>query len=124
MSLLKKLRPSVCGLLVLLKRELDSEGPQDKPPERVLYLRLEQAPAWAQQDYTQKQDVFTRCVFVWKGNEKRQRGIYYTCNCCPRLQVALLNRFPLMGYWYKCNLELSVGGVQCFLLCICMSVRP
>ncbi|XP_026122718.1 DNA polymerase nu isoform X2 [Carassius auratus] len=56
----EQLRPSVCGLLVLLKRELDSEGPQDKPPERVLYLRLEQAPAWAQQDCTQKQDVFTR----------------------------------------------------------------
>ncbi|XP_016346338.1 DNA polymerase nu-like [Sinocyclocheilus anshuiensis] len=56
----QKLSPSVCGLLVLLKRELDSEGPQDRPPERVLYLRLEQAPAWAQQDYTQKQDVFTR----------------------------------------------------------------
>uniref|UniRef100_A0A672RWP1 DNA-directed DNA polymerase n=1 Tax=Sinocyclocheilus grahami TaxID=75366 RepID=A0A672RWP1_SINGR len=56
----QKLSPSVCGLLVLLKRELDSEGPQDRPPERVLYLRLDQAPAWAQQDYTQKQDVFTR----------------------------------------------------------------
>ncbi len=76
MSLLKKLCPSVGGLLVLLKRELDSEGPQDRPPERVLYLKLEQAPAWAQQDYAQKQDVFTRCVCVCRGNEKRQRGIY------------------------------------------------
>ncbi|KAI2662786.1 DNA polymerase nu [Labeo rohita] len=52
----QKLCPSVCGMLVLLKRDADSE----EPPERVLYLRLEQAPAWAQQNCTQKQDVFTR----------------------------------------------------------------
>ncbi|XP_073691896.1 DNA polymerase nu [Garra rufa] len=60
----QKLCPSVCGLLVLLKRDLDSEGPQDRPPERVLYLKLEQAPAWAQQDCTQKQDVFTREILM------------------------------------------------------------
>ncbi|XP_043099806.1 DNA polymerase nu [Puntigrus tetrazona] len=56
----QKLYPSVCGLLVLLKRDLNSEGLQHRPPDRVLYLRLEQAPAWAQQDFTQKQDAFTR----------------------------------------------------------------
>ncbi|XP_056318778.1 DNA polymerase nu [Danio aesculapii] len=52
----QKLCPPVCGLLVLLKSELNSE----KQPERVLYLRLEQTPAWAQQDFTQKQDAYAR----------------------------------------------------------------
>ncbi|XP_051756635.1 uncharacterized protein LOC127516243 isoform X1 [Ctenopharyngodon idella] len=56
----QKLYPAVCGLLVLLKTDLDSEGLQDRPPERVLFLKLEQTPAWAQQDFTQKQDAFTR----------------------------------------------------------------
>ncbi|XDV18567.1 hypothetical protein PO909_024228 [Leuciscus waleckii] len=56
----QRLCPAVCGLLVLLKTDLDSEGLQDRPPERVLYLRLEQTPAWAQQDFIQKQDAFTR----------------------------------------------------------------
>uniref|UniRef100_A0A672S0Z3 Polymerase (DNA directed) nu n=1 Tax=Sinocyclocheilus grahami TaxID=75366 RepID=A0A672S0Z3_SINGR len=60
----QRLCPAVCGLLVLLKRNLDSEGPQDRPSERVLYFRLEQAPAWAQQDLTQKQDVFSRYVWI------------------------------------------------------------
>ncbi|XP_073716027.1 DNA polymerase nu isoform X1 [Misgurnus anguillicaudatus] len=52
--------PAVCGLLVLLKMDLDSEGLEDRPQERVLYLRLEQKPAWAQQDLKHKQDAFTR----------------------------------------------------------------
>ncbi|XP_065104594.1 DNA polymerase nu [Paramisgurnus dabryanus] len=52
--------PAVCGLLVLLKRDLDSEGLEDRPQERVLYLRLEQKPAWAQQELKHKQDAFTR----------------------------------------------------------------
>ncbi|KAK7170733.1 hypothetical protein R3I94_000818 [Phoxinus phoxinus] len=56
----QRLCPAVCGLLVLLKTDLDSEGLQDRPPERVIYLRLEQTPAWAQQDFIQKQDAFTR----------------------------------------------------------------
>ncbi|XP_067300083.1 DNA polymerase nu-like isoform X2 [Pseudorasbora parva] len=56
----QKLYPAVCGLLVLLKTDFDSKELQDRPQERVLYLRLEHTPAWAQQDFTQKQDAFTR----------------------------------------------------------------
>ncbi|NP_001093496.1 DNA polymerase nu [Danio rerio] len=56
----QKLCPPVCGLLILLKSELNSEEPLERPPERVLYLRLEQTPAWAQQDFTQKQDAYAR----------------------------------------------------------------
>ncbi|XP_057219372.1 DNA polymerase nu [Triplophysa rosa] len=52
--------PAVCGLLVLLKQDLDSESLEDRPQEKVLYLRLEQTPAWAQQDLKHKQEAFTR----------------------------------------------------------------
>ncbi|XP_051984660.1 DNA polymerase nu [Xyrauchen texanus] len=52
--------PTVSGLLVLLKRDMYSDGLEDRPPERVLYLRLEQTPAWAQQDHRHMKDVFTR----------------------------------------------------------------
>jgi len=76
---LKRLCPAVCGLLVLLKTDLDSEGLQDRPPERVLYLRLEQTPAWAQQDLIQKPDAFTRCAYIfWRGNYKKDRVFVYS----------------------------------------------
>lgn len=79
LCLQKKLCPAVCGLLVLLKSEVNSEEPPDRPPERVLYLRLEQTPAWAQQDFTQKQDAYARfaCIFLCRKQE-RDSGV---CVC-------------------------------------------
>lgn len=100
MSLLKRLCPAVCGLLVLLKTDLDSEGLQDRPPERVLYLRLEQTPAWAQQDFIQKQDAFTRCACIfWRGNEKK--------TVCLIFLLSLL--FSVTDFCILCNVSLCRG---------------
>ncbi|XP_056628492.1 DNA polymerase nu-like isoform X2 [Triplophysa dalaica] len=52
--------PAVCGLLVLLKGDLDSESLEERPQEKVLYLRLEQTPTWAQQDLEHNQKTITR----------------------------------------------------------------
>lgn len=61
-SLSKRSCPAVCGLLVLLKGDLDSESLEERPQEKVLYLRLEQTPTWAQQDLKHNQETITRCV--------------------------------------------------------------
>ncbi|XP_056156190.1 DNA polymerase nu, partial [Lampris incognitus] len=57
-----KLTPSVCGLLVLIKRDLDRNVPEDSlgPSDSLVYLRLEHAPAWAQQHTHQNHECFTR----------------------------------------------------------------
>lgn len=57
---------AVCGLLILLKKSLDSLDLEQPlaADERVLFLRLEQRPVWVQQDPQHDQDLFTRCVFV------------------------------------------------------------
>ncbi|KAJ8390322.1 hypothetical protein AAFF_G00108910 [Aldrovandia affinis] len=58
----QKACPSVSGVLVLLKRSLGVTGPEEgpSPDHSLIYLRLEQRPAWAQQDPGQNQDLFTR----------------------------------------------------------------
>ncbi|XP_045577718.1 uncharacterized protein isoform X1 [Salmo salar] len=62
----QKLSPSVCGVLVMLKRDLDPTGPIPGPEEGVaqrdslVYLRLEQKPAWAQSHQDHNLDLFNR----------------------------------------------------------------
>ncbi|XP_064877209.1 DNA polymerase nu [Oncorhynchus nerka] len=62
----QKLSPSVCGVLVMLKRDLDQTGPVPGPEEGVaqrdslVYLRLEQKPAWAQSHHDHNLDLFNR----------------------------------------------------------------
>ncbi|XP_045081492.1 DNA polymerase nu isoform X1 [Coregonus clupeaformis] len=62
----QKLSPSVCGVLVMLKRDLDQTGPVPGPEEGVapgdslVYLRLEQKPAWAQSHQDHNLDLFNR----------------------------------------------------------------
>ncbi|XP_035283092.1 DNA polymerase nu isoform X2 [Anguilla anguilla] len=60
----QKSLPSACGVLVLLKRSLDVTGPEETPGpgDSLVFLRLEQRPAWAQQDLDRDQDLFTREV--------------------------------------------------------------
>ncbi|KAG5845567.1 hypothetical protein ANANG_G00140660 [Anguilla anguilla] len=60
----QKSLPSACGVLVLLKRSLDVTGPEEAPGpgDSLVFLRLEQRPAWAQQDLDRDQDLFTREV--------------------------------------------------------------
>lgn len=55
---------AVCGVLVLLKKSLDSLVLEETgaAAERVLFLRLEQRPAWAQNGPQHSQDLFSRCV--------------------------------------------------------------
>src|SRR4029434_6463636 len=69
--LLQKNSPSVCGILILLKRALDLSRPQQTEEEKLLFLRLEQRPAWVQQQPDQSHEQFTRCVcvcaHVWPG---------------------------------------------------------
>lgn len=114
MSLLKRLCPAVCGLLVLLKTDLDSEGLQDRPPERVLYLRLEQTPAWAQQDFIRKQDAFTRCACIfWRGNEKKTERVCLISSLSLLFSVTeSFCFFFLKVYCYMCNV-VTVGEHMC-----------
>ncbi|XP_030635176.1 DNA polymerase nu [Chanos chanos] len=58
----QKSLPSVCGMLVGLRTDLGSAGADEANSvigDRLLYLRLEQRPAWAQQPNDQRQDLFT-----------------------------------------------------------------
>ncbi|KAJ8382231.1 hypothetical protein SKAU_G00030090 [Synaphobranchus kaupii] len=54
--------PSVSGILVLLKTALDVTGPEQSlgSGDSLIYLKLEQRPAWAQQNLDQDQDLFSR----------------------------------------------------------------
>ncbi|XP_055792997.1 DNA polymerase nu [Salvelinus fontinalis] len=58
----QKLSPSVCGVLVMLKRDLDQTGPELGVAQRdsLVYLRLEQKPAWAQSHQDHNLDLFNR----------------------------------------------------------------
>uniref|UniRef100_A0A3B4ECC7 DNA-directed DNA polymerase family A palm domain-containing protein n=1 Tax=Pygocentrus nattereri TaxID=42514 RepID=A0A3B4ECC7_PYGNA len=58
--------PAVCGLLVLLKKSLESLDLDQTgaAKERVLLLRLEQRPVWVQQDSQHNQDLFTREILL------------------------------------------------------------
>ncbi|XP_036407695.1 DNA polymerase nu [Megalops cyprinoides] len=62
----QKASPSVSGILVLLKREVGVTEPQEGPglAGSLIYLRLEQRLAWAQQEPDQTQDLFTREVVL------------------------------------------------------------
>ncbi|XP_046707055.1 DNA polymerase nu isoform X4 [Silurus meridionalis] len=59
---LQKCPPAVCGVLVLLKKSLDSLVLEETraAEERLLFLKLDQRPAWAQQNPQHNQDLFTR----------------------------------------------------------------
>ncbi|XP_035375880.1 DNA polymerase nu [Electrophorus electricus] len=58
----QKSTPAVCGFLVLLKKSLDSENLEESgtAEEKLLFLRLEHRPVWAQQDQQHNQDLFTK----------------------------------------------------------------
>nr|XP_040039007.1 DNA polymerase nu [Gasterosteus aculeatus aculeatus] len=61
----QKLTPEVCGLLVLLKNNPDGT-PEDPlgPNDRLVYLKLEHTPAWAQQHPQQSKELFTRDILL------------------------------------------------------------
>ncbi|KAL7875743.1 hypothetical protein AOLI_G00107060 [Acnodon oligacanthus] len=58
--------PAVCGLLLLLKKSLESLDLEQTgaAEERVLLLSLEQKPVWVQQDSQHNQDLFTREILL------------------------------------------------------------
>ncbi|XP_030194862.1 DNA polymerase nu isoform X1 [Gadus morhua] len=58
--------PPVCGLLVLMRQEMDHSGPGAHlhPGDTCFYLRLEHAPAWAQRHEQHSQESFTRETLV------------------------------------------------------------
>ncbi|XP_044039519.1 uncharacterized protein LOC122870015 isoform X1 [Siniperca chuatsi] len=62
----QKLTPPVCGLLVLMKTNLDCSTPEDSlgPNDSLVYLKLEHTPAWAQQHTHQSQELFTRDMLL------------------------------------------------------------
>ncbi|KAK3567699.1 hypothetical protein QTP86_021632 [Hemibagrus guttatus] len=62
----QKCPPAVCGVLVLLKKNINTLVLEDTgaAEERLLFLRLEQRPVWAQQDLKHNQDLFTREILV------------------------------------------------------------
>ncbi|TNN72010.1 DNA polymerase nu [Liparis tanakae] len=64
----QKLAPEVCGLLVLMKNNLDRSAPEDslEPNDWLVYLKLEHTPAWAQQHTHQSQELFTKCAVISK----------------------------------------------------------
>ncbi|XP_031612704.1 DNA polymerase nu isoform X1 [Oreochromis aureus] len=62
----QKLTPPVCGLLILMKNELDCSMPEGAlgPNDTLVYLKLEHTPAWAQQQVHQSQQLFTRDMLL------------------------------------------------------------
>ncbi|XP_067117220.1 DNA polymerase nu [Osmerus mordax] len=58
----QKSSPAVCGLLVVMRADLEQRGPEEcgGPQDSVVYLRLEHTPAWAQQHQDHTLDLFTR----------------------------------------------------------------
>ncbi|XP_034532138.1 DNA polymerase nu isoform X3 [Notolabrus celidotus] len=62
----QKLTPPVCGLLVLMKNNLDCSTQEDSlgPKDSLVYLKLEHTPAWAQQHTHLSQERFTRDVLL------------------------------------------------------------
>ncbi|XP_055359169.1 uncharacterized protein LOC114851413 isoform X3 [Betta splendens] len=56
----------VCGLLVLMKHDLDSStlGSSRRAKDSVVFLKLEQTPKWAQQNAHDSQKLFTRDVLL------------------------------------------------------------
>ncbi|XP_041636065.1 DNA polymerase nu [Cheilinus undulatus] len=62
----QKLTPPVCGLLVLMKNNLDCSSPEDllEPNDSLVYLNLEHTPAWTQQHAHQRQELFTRDMLL------------------------------------------------------------
>ncbi|XP_070786310.1 DNA polymerase nu [Enoplosus armatus] len=62
----QKLTPPVCGLLVLMKNNLDCSAPEDSlgPNDSLVYLKLEHTPAWAQQHTHQSQELFSRDMLL------------------------------------------------------------
>uniref|UniRef100_A0A669B1J7 Polymerase (DNA directed) nu n=1 Tax=Oreochromis niloticus TaxID=8128 RepID=A0A669B1J7_ORENI len=63
----QKLTPPVCGLLILMKNELDCSMPEGAlgPNDTLVYLKLEHTPAWAQQQVHQSQHLFARSVLLY-----------------------------------------------------------
>ncbi|XP_076016825.1 DNA polymerase nu [Genypterus blacodes] len=62
----QKLTPPVCGLLVLMKNNLDCSAAEDTlgPNDSLVYLKLEHTPAWAQQQRQHSQELFTRDMLL------------------------------------------------------------
>ncbi|KAG7241560.1 hypothetical protein INR49_025480, partial [Caranx melampygus] len=62
----QKLTPPVCGLLILMKNDLDGSSTEDSlgPNDNLVYLKLERTPAWAQQHTHQSQELFTRDMLL------------------------------------------------------------
>ncbi|XP_069026033.1 DNA polymerase nu [Embiotoca jacksoni] len=62
----QKLTPPVCGLLVLMRSDLCYSTPEDSlgPNDRLVYLKLEHTPAWAQQQAHHSQESFTRDLLL------------------------------------------------------------
>lgn len=62
---LQKNSPPVCGILILVKRALDLSCLQPTEEEKLLFLRLEQRPAWVKQQTNQNHEQCARCVYVF-----------------------------------------------------------
>ncbi|XP_070711310.1 DNA polymerase nu [Pempheris klunzingeri] len=62
----QKLTPPVCGLLVLMKNNLNCSTPDYSlgANDSLVYLKLEHTPAWAQQHTHQRQELFIRDVLL------------------------------------------------------------
>ncbi|KAF7664462.1 hypothetical protein LDENG_00175690 [Lucifuga dentata] len=58
--------PAVCGLLLLMKNDLDRSAQEDTPGpnDSLVYLKLEHTPAWAQQHRHHSQELFTRDMLL------------------------------------------------------------
>ncbi|XP_048092747.1 DNA polymerase nu isoform X1 [Alosa alosa] len=72
----QKNSPSVCGILILLKRALDLSRPQPTEEEKLLFLRQEQRPVWVQHQTDQNHEQFTRELVVLVLSGQRQVVCY------------------------------------------------
>ncbi|KAJ0006313.1 hypothetical protein NQD34_013586 [Periophthalmus magnuspinnatus] len=60
----QKQTPPACGLLLLIKADLDTVLETLGPNDTLVYLKLEYAPAWAQQPTHYLQEVFRRDLLL------------------------------------------------------------
>ncbi|KAK7910326.1 hypothetical protein WMY93_015010 [Mugilogobius chulae] len=60
----QKQTPPVCGLLLLIKTDLESVRDTLAPNDRLIYLKLEHAPTWAKPSSHHLQETFTRDLLL------------------------------------------------------------
>ncbi|KAL0970169.1 hypothetical protein UPYG_G00238310 [Umbra pygmaea] len=113
----QKLVPLVCGVLVLLKKDLEQTGPgleeRLAPGDSVVYLRLEQNPAWAQSHPDHNLDLFTREMLL-QATSGSQLVVCYKAK--ELLRTALQHQRPHLQWKQVSSCQIQDPQVAAWLL--------